>query len=249
MAKYAYCSIVILTLLLDACSSTNYTAENLNINSARTADSSLYKMIRPYQDSMLSKMDRRIGAAEKDVVKALPEGALGNLIADLTLVKAMDFSFIDLPENRTFCLLNHGGLRAPLSEGAITVGDVYEVMPFDNQIVVVELTSKKVEELLKYIAEYGGQPAAGIEIEATKNEQWRINAAISGQKVPDGGNYYVVTSDYLAQGGDHMNFFLNPVNKTKSGVLLRDAIMDYIRSQSRPISAKIDGRIKIKNDE
>ena len=164
--------VFLLLLFVTACSSSKYQAESININGETTADSSYYGLIEPYQTSLKKEMNEVIGEASMNLVKKQPEGTLGNFVADLTLKTALSFDFVDLPQNNTFCLLNHGGLRAPLSKGEITVGNVYELMPFDNEIVVVELSGQKVLELATYVALYGGHPMSGIEIvaEVDKNE-------------------------------------------------------------------------------
>lgn len=250
MAKVFDHKIIILVFLLWGCGQSAPTAEVLHVNASVTADSSLYTTIEPYQKSMSAKMDKVIGYAEQSLVKAQPEGALGNFITDLTLYTAFQFGFMDLPEGETFCLLNHGGLRAPISEGEITVGNIYEVMPFDNEIVVVQLSGQKVFELANYVVQYGGHPMSGIEIVAEKkNDIYEIEVFIHDQLLDLEKEYYVVTSDYLANGGDHMNFFKEPIALTRSGVLLRDAIIAYIEKLDSSVSSKVEGRLKIKDHE
>jgi len=58
--------------------------------------------------------------------------------------------------------------------------------------------------------------------------------------------YRVATSDYLSNGGDHMNFFKNPISTDKTGVKIRDAILDYIiglKEKEIEVNAALDGRI------
>lgn len=244
--------IFVLLLFLSACSSLKYQAESINVNSSTPTDSSYYALIEPYQTSLEKEMNEVVGAAARDLVKKQPEGTLGNFVADLTLSTALDFQFKELPKKRTFCLLNHGGLRAPISKGPITVGNVYELMPFDNEIVIVKLSGAKVLELATYVAFYGGHPMSGIEINAVVNEKNKtaeVEIFIQGQAWDEQKDYYVITSDYLANGGDHMNFFKAPLSLSKSGVLLRDAILNYIKAQDSPIDATIEGRLKIDYDE
>lgn len=247
MANYYHKTIIIVVLfLLTSCKAEYFTAKTLLIDNNVQADSSLYPSIEPYQKQMKVAMDEVIGVAEDDLIKEKPEGKLGNYVADLTLNRALLFEFIKLPQEQTFCLLNHGGLRAPFSKGEITKGNVFEVMPFDNEIVVLKLSGTKVAELIKYVINSGGHPIAGITIDEQKDG---YKTLIYNQAFDSTQTYYVVTSDYLANGGDKMIFFLNPIEAYKSGVLLRDAIMDEIQSTKGAIKSKIDGRIKLQENE
>ena len=68
-----------------------------------------------------------IGFATANFERARPEGALGNLLADLSLHYALDHELVDVTEH-PICLLNHGGLRSPISAGPVTVGDIYSII-------------------------------------------------------------------------------------------------------------------------
>jgi 2',3'-cyclic-nucleotide 2'-phosphodiesterase (5'-nucleotidase family) len=185
-----------------------------------------------------------------------PEGLLGNFISDLVLQRGIrELAKLDpsLPPV-SFCILNNGGLRKPLLKGNITRADIYEVMPFENELVVLELDGTVVTELVEFIAvksaqadaRKAGVPVSGIRITLTNEtlKEVRIGLDILRKdKI-----YYVITSDYLASGGDNMTFF-SKANKTiPLGIKLRDAILDEVIQLGKngyPINAQIDGRIQI----
>lgn len=205
-------------------------------------DSNVYKTISPYKEKMSAKMEQVIGTSEAAFIKDLPEGSLGNFVCDILLNK---FSRSE-KEQKPIVLLNNGGLRASLPSGEIKVSHVYELMPFDNEIVSVKLSGKKMLELANYIAQKGGMPVAGCEIIIAKEkaETFKIN----GMALDTTKSYWVISSDYLTNGGDKMEFFKNPEEIIRSGKLIRDEIILFIEEQGKlgkTIKPYKDGRISI----
>lgn len=172
--------------------------------------------------------------------KGKPETKLGNLVADLSLEIANKLYNPTDNHNIDFCLLNNGGLRTSLPKGEITKGKIFELMPFDNELVVVTITYEKYDDLLEYLKNIGGQPISGLSIYTSYDltefiESWTRNKHAK-----------VLTSDYLANGGDKMNFFLNPIKIEPIGIKLRDAIIQYCKEQNKQgkqLTGKLDGRI------
>ena len=78
-------------------------------------------------------------------------GLLGNFICDLSLFSINQNEYQQLKPD--FCVLNNGGLRSSINKGEVTKADIFEVMPFDNSLVTLELSHDKMELLLKYIVE------------------------------------------------------------------------------------------------
>ena len=153
-----------------------------------------------------------------------------------------------------FCVLNNGGFRTSLNKGPITKGKIFEIMPFDNYLVVVTLNDKQLNELLDYIkkksqmgaSRKSGVPVSGIRMRITDNEIDKC--FIQNVKYNPNKNYHILTTDYLANGGDNMTFFKKASNYINTEVLLRDAIIDYIREINKigtKVEAKFDGRIEI----
>lgn len=217
---------------LSACSSYSIYSETslVEVNTSIDSNSRMDSLIQPYKDSLSSEMNSVIGIAQGDFVKNRPEGALGNLVADLSLAYVKD-NRGDLAKCEIVCLMNHGGLRSPISKGDVTVGDVFKLMPFDNQIVVLKLDASKKAEIEAYLRTSGGEPIAGFELSE------------DASTLPS-TNFYVVTTDYLAGGGDKMNFFLNPLDKIELNVLLRDVIIDYVKNTGTIVPG-LDQRIKL----
>ena len=201
--------------------------------------------ILPYKNHVDSMMNVELGFSDKEYFKKKPNGLLNNLSADMVL-KMTRLNTKGATYYPDFCLLNYGGLRHPLPKGIITLSDVYQLMPFQNEVVILQLDGKQIDSLFNYIARSGGQPISGCKLEINNNQY--LTAEIDGKKFNINKTYYLATSDYLANGGDRMSFLKNPIATFKTGYLLRNAMIDYIKAetaQGKKIIASDEERIKI----
>ncbi len=122
---------------------------SLAIDSTRTENSKISKLIEPYKTKLDAEMNEVlvISAEEFPKEKGKPETKLGNLVADLSFEIAQEYYKDDID----FCLLNFGGLRTSLPKGEITRGKIFELMPFENELVVITISENKLIELIKYL--------------------------------------------------------------------------------------------------
>src|SRR5690606_1640181 len=110
------------------------------------------------------------------------------------------------------------------TKGNLTIKNIYELMPFENQALIVTLSGEKVMEMIKYLSESGvGHPVSGIKFVPNDKSSIEIN----GQKFDENKTYTVVTNDYLQKGGDEMYFFSEPVEMEFLNVKLRDLMLQY----------------------
>lgn len=229
-------------LMVGACSGpyqlAKHTDNNIRViaDSLQLYDTAIANMIAPYKQKLDAQMNDVIGEAESTLTKELPDGTLGNFVADACLVYAQN-------NNATadFCVLNSGGVRIPtIQKGAITVGKIYELMPFDNMIEVVELDGTACKELFAWIAKWKGAPVSGIELTLENGEA--TNVKIKGEPFNESKTYFVATTDYIANGGDGANMFAKG-KRSNYNYKLRDAIIDYVKTK-QTIKADNNGRIK-----
>jgi 2',3'-cyclic-nucleotide 2'-phosphodiesterase (5'-nucleotidase family) len=224
-------------------SQTNYL--KVDSISAKHGDSSIVNYIMPYKNAVDSAMNQEIGFAEIEFFKNQPNGSLNNLSADMVLNIARKATNED-DYQPDICLLNYGGLRYPIAKGKITLASIFQLMPFENEIVILNLKGSQVESMFEYIAQTNGQPIAGCKI-SIKNNHF-VNAEINGKPFDNSKNYRVATSDYLADGGDKMTFFKNPIEIVKTGILIREAMIEHIKSETkngRTINSNTEERIKV----
>jgi 2',3'-cyclic-nucleotide 2'-phosphodiesterase (5'-nucleotidase family) len=208
------------------------------------ADTAIHNTIYKYQSQLGTIMNEVVGYSEVAMVKDLPEGNLGNFVSDLLL----DFGRAKFNNDTVavnFTMLNNGGLRSSLPQGNITVGNIFELMPFDNQLVCVKLSGKAMLEMFQYIANRGGMPVAGFRMKMTRDKKVE-SVFFDNKKFDDSKNYYVMTSDYLLSGGDNMSFFKDPERVLKLDETLRDVIINYCRAQYKKgvkFNPTKDGRV------
>lgn len=110
-------------------------------------------------------------------------------------------------------LTNGGGLRRTLYKGDITMGDLYEIMPFDNQVVVAKVTGKQLRQLIDHGigADYmsDGQ-FAGLKVKYDPSKPYEhriVSIALEdGTPIKDDEIYTVATNDFIVTGGDRYDF-------------------------------------------
>lgn len=208
-------------------------------------DQTIDSVIAIYRTALEEEMQEILAYSKHGMSRGTPEGLLNNFVADLCF--EIGNELYDPKDNQPidFCLLNYGGLRASIPKGPVRLSNIFELMPFENEMVVLTLTAEKVLELFDYLAGSSvGMPVSGLRIRITDEQV--ADVKISGSEFDPSRHYKVLTSDYLAGGGDNMTFFLNPLNEEYLGLRIRDAIIRHLREQHKKgnmISSSLDGRI------
>lgn len=249
MSKSLYIIFFFTLLCLISCKSPKATVTSVSENHIEIKnnriDSNLYKTILPYKTKHDNLMTKVIAHSDEALVKSDLESNLGNFFCDAVLTETEKILKEDSIKVDV-AVFNKGGLRNSLPKGAITVGNIFELMPFDNELVLLQLSGKQFADMLSKIIEKGGIPIGGFRmtIKGTKYE----NVTINGKPFDESKNYWIVTSDYLANGGDSYVFFKNALYRKNLNLLLRDVIINHcedLTKQNLTIKAKLDGRIQL----
>lgn len=242
--KYIF---IALSLYLFGCKTTFEVSpkptEGMRVQNVK-ADAEMERKIVPYRDALKLRLSEEVVYSPTALEKGLPESELSNVIADAVFWRAKIWCDSNASIRPQICLLNNGGIRTALPAGTLTLGHMYEVMPFENEIVLLKLSPEKIRALTNYIANVGGSPIAGFRM--------KINGTVAENVEIDQSLYlydrevWVATSDFLAFGGDGMTFFDEPIEYIETKVKVRDAITAYFKSfrdKGLPLDAKKDGRI------
>jgi len=198
-----------------------------------------------YKDSISIKLDNVIGVSNSlytktDFDNKKFNSTLGNLVADIIFFQSDSIFKIQENKNIDFVIQNHGGIRSSLPKGNIKLTDAYNILPFDNEIVIVEMDGGSVNEIVCFLKnEIKPHPISGIVI--NNNEVKVQNEFIKPSK-----KYYIAINDYLLTGGDNMFFFNKNTKLYRLGYTPRDAFIDFTKS-NQYLSSKIDNRF-IKNE-
>jgi 2',3'-cyclic-nucleotide 2'-phosphodiesterase (5'-nucleotidase family) len=210
------------------------------ITAALPKDSSLLNMMRPYGDSVNNSMNMVVAIADQTLEKKLPSGSLNNFMADAMLFSAKQK--FGVPVDAAF--VNYGGIRTnQLAKGEVTRGKVFELMPFDNILLLQKIKGDVLQQFLDHTASLGGWPVAGITMQIADKKA--VNVSINGKPLDVNKIYTIANSDYVANGGDNAAM-LKPIPQQNIGYLMRDAIFDYIKAlkaEGKNITAQTENRI------
>lgn len=247
--KWCYQLLVISVFInLFSCRSTNYLSslevERITVEAANdlTPDPAITAMIQPYKVELDKEMNQVLGQAAVNLVKQRPEGTLGNWMADAIHRKTEAI----LGEPISFAIQNYGGIRInEITKGDITKSKVFEVMPFDNTIVVFSLNKMEVEELINHLIEARGWPVS-YPIKVHKTAE-KVSITINDSPLEEGIIYKVALPDYIANGGSR-TYFLKGKTRQDLNINIRDALLEDVANftkANKAIDSKIEGRFVI----
>jgi 2',3'-cyclic-nucleotide 2'-phosphodiesterase (5'-nucleotidase family) len=183
------------------------------------------QFIKPYRDSMSAIMNELIALADTNFLVQRPSSNLMNWVADAVFIQETQTVRLSTP---AICLLNTGGIRSGFNKGELTLGDFYKLMPFDNTVVWIELPIEVLDEIAKYITRTGGEPVANCTVEKGK---LKLNSMREGAKT-----CIVITTDYLANAGDKMDFLKKGKIINNTGTLVRDVLINHAKQEGNLVS-------------
>ena len=219
-------------------SATKYKIEKSDLDTLTQIE----QYLKPYRDSLDKRMNEVIGMAENDFIKEKPSGSLGLLVVDAMFEKAKEM-------NTSTCnaICNFGGIRIPeIKKGNITTGKVFELLPFDNELVLVTVNGEILQQWISFIDSAGGWPIRKqmkfqtdqnhqvyyTDTTYVENKMGEFTLLIQQTFVNPDSTYVVATNDYIANGGDNCSF-LKSCKRINTGVLIRDLMIDYIKKQKK----------------
>ncbi|CAA7387570.1 5'-nucleotidase C-terminal domain-containing protein [Chryseobacterium fistulae] len=208
--------------------------KNISINNELKNDETFITIIEPYKQKLDKEMNQKISHTHIDLTKQGNNSNLGNLLADYTFEGANAWAQTHLKKNIDAALINIGGIRTSIGKGDILLKSVFEVMPFENELVIVKMQGKDLQELFSYYAKTQvNNPVSHLYIE-TNNGQI-TKTLINNTIVNPDQEYYIATSDYLALGGDNMKFF-SKGESISTGIKLRDLFIEYFKKNPEVVT-------------
>lgn len=204
--------------------------KKISLSNTLSQNNEIEAFVKPYREHIDNDLNTVLAYCPENLEKSKGKWQtnIGNFLADITLLKGNEL--FQARENKAvdFCILNHGGIRTIIPKGDVTARNAFEVMPFENTSLVLALKGAQIEELARYfISEKKPHPLAGISFEIDNNLPQNI--LIQGKPLDLNKEYYVITSDYLANGGDNMLFFNKATQKFDLNYKLRNILIDYFK--------------------
>lgn len=235
-SAFAKAALLTISIVFVSCNKSAYQLQTVDasltpVDSTFRSDNSIEEFVSPYRKNLEVQMDSMLTYSDKSMNKNdyKLNTPISNLFAAVVKKQAEPIFESRTGNKIDIVLLNHGGIRAGLPKGKITMRNAYEIMPFENTIVVAKLSGSQVMELVNYLVEKRrAHPIDGLKITLYADNTLK-SVTVNGQAIDVNKKYYVATNDYLYNGGDDMSFFKD-APFTDVNYKLRNAIIDYFRT-------------------
>lgn len=252
MKKIAFFLSVCSIIFFQSCKEQSLTISKIEGKEIKITDSiasnkELDEFIAPYANHIEEEMSATLAYAPKSLAKsdARYNTAIGNMEADAVMEMLQPIFVSRTKDSIDGVLLNYGGIRSTINQGNVTTKTGYNIMPFENEAVVVRLSAEAMQELFNYLAEnQTAHPISGMQL--ILNKDGSINkATIQGQRLNKENTYYIATNDYLQQGGDHMDFLAKTDTIINMDYKLRNLFIDYFKKKDTIAPVRDERFIKL----
>lgn len=220
------------------------TQKNISIAQDLPEDQKFNAIIAPYKQELEGKMNTKLSHTSVDLNKSGDNSNLGNLLADYTFEGAAEWAKNNGIPSVDAALINVGGIRSSIGKGDILTKHIYEIMPFENEVIIVKMKGSDLSGLFQYyLKTQKNNPVSHLYIETDNG--MNVKELVNGKLVEPNKDYYIATSDYLALGGDNMSFFAKG-KMIPTGIKLRDLFLEKFRANPE-IVPPTDIRLNFKN--
>lgn len=200
-------------------------------------DEAVAGIIRKYDDQIRKEFGRVVGETRVDLAKRPFESNLGNLVCDAMREAT----------GAALAIQNNGGIRTTIPKGKITLEQVFMLLPFDNNLMTMDLTGAQIASILEQNAKTDGMlQVSGLKVvyDLSAPEGSRVKELYVGGRPSEPSRIYrVTTNDFLAAGGDRFRTFRDGKNAV-IGDDVREAFLEYLKKHS-PVSPRTEGRIVV----
>jgi 2',3'-cyclic-nucleotide 2'-phosphodiesterase (5'-nucleotidase family) len=222
------------------------------VDSTLDDDPAVTKMVAVYAPKV-RELDVVIGRLRGELRKGgAGAGSLGNFVTDGMRWQAT----MKAGKTITLAVMNAGGMRrSTIGEGELRARDIFELLPFENALVTVDLTGVQLKKLLENILT-GNEAQAGARIvykttaeKKNEAESIKLREGAGEIEIDPAKIYTVVTIDYIYNvGGARWSVFREGANMKALGITLRESLMNYVKSETaggRDIKPNLDGRFSL----
>lgn len=213
-------------------------------------DPAVDAIIAPYSakvHELATPIGKLVGELKKTGIGA---GSLGNFVADALRDRAQ----VKLGKPVLLAITNGGGLRKnEISEGEISASDIFELLPFENALITLDLTGEQLRRFLDVVVSHrDAQSGARITYRTNDKKQSelvsvKLGDASAEREIDPKATYTIVTIDYLVKRGGDYSVLQEAKNVQPLNLTMRDAVIEYVKAETaagRPIKATLDGRFR-----
>jgi 2',3'-cyclic-nucleotide 2'-phosphodiesterase (5'-nucleotidase family) len=229
----------------------NVKASERAIDDSVAADPAVEAVVAPYSVKV-RELEKPIGKLAADLKRGgMGGGSLGNFVADALRARAE----VKLGKPVLLAVMNSSGLRkSQIPAGDISTSDIFELLPFENALVTLELTGEQLRRFLDVtVARRNAQSGARIVYRSNpeKKQSEIVSVKLGGtneeRDIDPKATYTIVTIDYLVKRGGDYAVLQEGKNVRELGLTMRDAVLDYVKAETaagRSLQANLDGRFK-----
>ncbi|WP_181364051.1 5'-nucleotidase C-terminal domain-containing protein [Algibacter marinivivus] len=202
--------------------------KQIQVTDSIALDSEIEAFIKPFRDNIQKDLDSTLAYSAGTYSKNDGDfnTAVGNFMADAVYSEANPIFKSRTGKDIDLVLLNHGGIRAPLNKGSVSKRTAFQLMPFENSIVVIALKTSQINSLIDYLLKAKrAHPISKLKLTIDENFNL-VDAKIKDEHIKNNHTYYVATSDYLYNGGDNMSFFKPNDSIYRINYKIRNALID-----------------------
>lgn len=220
------------------------------VDSAIPDDSEVDKMLEVYSPKVRA-LNLVIGKLEGDLKKGgIGAGSLGNFVADALRDRAQ----VKLGKPVLLAITNSGGLRRnDIAAGELRASDIFELLPFENALVTLDLTGEQLRQFLDVVMRSrDAQSGARITYQLNDKKEneivsVKLGSATAEEDIDPKATYTIVTIDYLVKRGGEYSVLKEAKNVQPLNLTMRDAVLDYVKAQTalgQSIKSTLDGRFR-----
>ena len=188
-----------------------------------------------------------IGYCPEEMISDMPQSPLSNFLTDILVDIANEYCQKHHKEAVDFSLLNFGGIRTSLRAGDVTIGNLFEISPFENTLVIANIKGSEVRKIFRRFKTKKCEPYSQ-QVSIQYVGDYFYKALIHGKEIDNDKIYRVVTLDFILTGGDKILNGVEILSAEHTNIVVRDAYINHIKkmtAEGKVITGKFDERMSI----
>lgn len=186
-------------------------------------DQEIRSFLGPYRLQLDSIMQKPLAVLKEPL--ELKGGSISSPLANVLADQLRSFASVEKRMKVDVSVLNRGGIRLPMLSDTVKVGTLYELMPFENTLVYLNMSGDELIQLADQLAKVGGEAVSGMRFSIEEDKA--TNILIGNEEIDPAEKYVVATINYLVEGGGNMPVLWKTNDVEFTPILIRDI---YIRS-------------------
>ena len=215
-----------------------------------TWDSKVDPMLQQYVEIKHQQLEEMIniviGHSERTLNSFVPESPLSNFLTTLLLERGPQYVDDPIFAQCDMSLLNFGGIRSQIPAGDVRVADIYDVSPFENTLVFLQIKGSELRKALMRFTDKKNEPMAGVVMTYRNGKPVKI--LVGKEPLDDNRLYTMVTLDFIAKGGDGKISGVQFENAVFVNMIFRDFLIEEIKEMTnagKSIDGRLEGRVII----